>query len=212
MTAYGALTKTDMAYRLIRSQILSGELAPETSIDQEVLARSLGLSTTPVREALRRLEAERLVNTRAHRDTVVARASAADLEEVYLVRLQLDPLAASLAAKHASKEAREKLRALAHTKVGDGAIEQLDFNRALHREIYNACGNKTLIEILERLWDQSDRYRMITIAHEHSSQIAIREHEAIVEAVCAGNARLAAKLTRQHVADSLDRIRREAGA
>jgi DNA-binding GntR family transcriptional regulator len=210
MTAFEAMTKTDLAYRLIRAQILNGELAPETSLDQEVLARSLGLSTTPVREALRRLESERLVRTRAHRDTIVAPASVADLEEVYLVRLQLDPLAASLAAKNASQAVKDKLRELVRTPVRVNATEELDSNRVLHREIYGACGNSVLVEILDRLWDQSDRFRMITISHSHTSKLAAREHEAIVAAVCDGSSRLASTLMRQHVADSLERVRRTA--
>lgn len=210
MTNFAAMKKSELAYKLIREQILSGERAPGSSIDQEVLAKSLGLSTTPVREALRRLESERLVNTRAHRETVVAPASVADLEHVYQVRLQLDPLAASLAAENVTPEVRDKLRKMIETPVDGTPTGELDFNRALHSEIYSACGNPVLVEILDRLWDQSDRYRMITIAHEHSSDIPVREHEAIVDAVRDGDSRLAARLMRQHVADSLARIREAA--
>lgn len=201
------MKKSELAYKLIRAQILSGERAPGSSIDQEVLAKSLGLSTTPVREALRRLESERLVNTRAHRDTVVAPVSAADLEHVYQVRLQLYPLAASLAAGNLSPEIKDNLRRMIETSVEGMAADELDYNRALHSEIYSACGNPVLVEILDRLWDQSDRYRMITIARERSSNVALREHGAIVDAVLDGNSRLAARLMREHVADSLARIR-----
>ena len=210
MANFAAMKKSELAYKLIREQILSGERAPGSPIDQEVLAKSLGLSTTPVREALRRLESERLVNTRAHRDTVVAPVSAADLEHVYQLRLQLDPLAAALAAKNVSPSIKESLERLIETSVGEMATAELDFNRELHSEIYSACGNPVLVEILDRLWDQSDRYRMITIARERSSNIALREHAAIVDAVLEGNSRLAARLMRQHVADSLARIREAA--
>src|SRR6202000_1927950 len=131
------VTKNELAYLQIREKILEGDLPPEMSLDREALARPLGLSTTPVREALRRLESERLVYTRAHRDTVVASASPEDLENVYRVRLHLDPLAAALAAKNASSEVRAKLKKTLEIDPHMTATEELDFNRTLHREIYS---------------------------------------------------------------------------
>src|SRR5260370_37031073 len=92
-TPIRALTKADLAYQQIRQRILEGELAPETSLDQEALAKWLGLSTTPVREALRRLEAELLAVSRAHRDTVGAALAVAMAEEVYARRRSLEPVA-----------------------------------------------------------------------------------------------------------------------
>src|ERR1700722_4573098 len=134
-----AVTKTDLAYLQIRQKILEGELPPEMSLDQEALAQSLGLSTTPVREALRRLESERLVVNRAHRDTIVAPLSLGGVEEVFAVRLSLDPLAVSLAATHASDSEREGFRALSgqHPPKND-QVASVYFNRHLHRSIYAA--------------------------------------------------------------------------
>src|SRR5262245_40634132 len=97
-----ALTKTDLAYWHVRQEILEGTLAPGSALDQEALAARLGLSTTPVREALRRLESEHLVRSRAHRDTVVAELSPTLLADTYAVRLTLDPLAVMMTAKTAS--------------------------------------------------------------------------------------------------------------
>src|ERR1700741_2434472 len=128
------VTKTDLAYLQIRQKILEGDLPPEMSLDQEALAQSLGLSTTPVREALRRLESERLVVSRAHRDTIVAPLSLDTMEEGVAVRLSLDPLAASLAATHASDSERERIRVLSgqHPSEDDPVIS-VYFNRHLHR-------------------------------------------------------------------------------
>ena len=202
------VTKTDLAYLQIRQKILEGDLPPEMSLDQEALAQSLGLSTTPVREALRRLESERLIVSRAHRDTVVAPLSLDTMEEVFAVRLSLDPLAASLAAAHADDSGRERIRALSRQhQPEDDPVSSVYFNRHLHRSIYAASGNTTLVEILDSLWDLSDRYRLIISKSVAGIAMAGEEHSAIVSAVLDGSPDRAAKLMREHVAASLNQIR-----
>jgi DNA-binding GntR family transcriptional regulator len=202
------VTKTDLAYLQIRQKILEGDLPPEMSLDQEALAQSLGLSTTPVREALRRLESERLVVSRAHRDTVVAPLSLDTMEEVFAVRLSLDPLAASLAAAHADDSGQERIRALSRQHPPeDDPVSSVYFNRRLHRSVYAASGNTTLVEILDSLWDLSDRYRLIISKSVAGIAMASEEHSAIVSAVLDGSPDRAAKLMREHVAASLNQIR-----
>lgn len=203
-----ALTKTDNAYQQLRARILSGEFAPGTSLDQEALAAELGLSTTPVREALRRLESERLVISRAHRDTVVTPVSITLLEEVYAIRLKLDPMAVGLTARHAdASDIAEMQRLLKEDLSGASAADHLYHNRDLHREIYRSCGNSVLVQILDSLWDLSDRYRMITLKDHTTVTSAAVEHAEIVSAIVARDADEAAHLMREHVRQSLGRIR-----
>ena len=202
------VTKTDLAYLQIRRKILEGELAPETSLDQEALADGLGLSTTPVREALRRLESERLVVNRAHRDTVVAPLSRETVEEVYAARLSLDPLAAALAAARASGEERARILALSKEEaVKDDAVSHVYLNRHLHRSVYAASGNTVLVDILDSLWDLSDRYRLIISKDNTVIKAAKEEHAAIVSAVMEADPDRAAGLMREHLAGSLQQIR-----
>lgn len=202
------LTKADMAYWQVRQEILDGTLAPGTRLDQEALATRLGLSTTPVREALRRLESERLVVGRAHRDAFVAKLSPELLEDTYAVRLKLDPFAVSLAAKSAKPEELETIAELARVMPPDDPAEQLQHNRALHRAIYCSCGNEVLIEILDLLWDRSDRYRLITIKEERDADNTRNEHVEIADALTAGNGKLAAKLMTVHLTKSYELILR----
>lgn len=207
-TPIRAVTKSDLAYQQIRQKILEGALAPGMSLDQEALAGWLGLSTTPVREALRRLESERLVVSRAHRDTVVAPLSLETVEQVYAVRLSLDPLAVSLAAARADGAERARILALSQEKpVQDDPVANVALNRRLHRAIYAASGNVVLTEILDSLWDLSDRYRVI-ISKDHTAiNVAQNEHAAIVSAVLEGDPDRAAELMRDHLAASLQQIR-----
>ena len=201
------LTKTDMAYWQVRQEILDGTLAPGTSLDQEALATRLGLSTTPVREALRRLESERLVIGRAHRDTFVAELSRELLADTYDVRLTLDPMAVSLATKAAKNAELQVIGDLARVQPSDDPVEQLQQNRALHRAIYSACGNEVLIGVLDLLWDRSDRYRLITIKEERDPTYLRHEHVGIADAVTARNGRLAARLTKAHLMKSFQLIK-----
>ena len=204
-----ALTKTDLAYLSIRQKILEGEFPPGTSVDQEALAAELGLSTTPVREALRRLEAERLVVGRAHRDTIVAPLSLETLEEVYAIRLCLDPLAARLAAELATPEERDRMRELAgeQSAENEDPVAHLHRNRQLHRAIYASCRNALLIDYLDSLSDLSDRYRLVALKDTFTIKLAQKEHEDIVSAVVESNADLAAQLMLEHTAESLRKIR-----
>ena len=203
-----ALTKADVAYRQIRREIVEGVLLPGALIDQEALALRLELSTTPVREALRRLESEELIINRPHRKTVVAPLSFTQLEQTYAVRLALDPLAAAFAATQATEEERARMKELRERyPEGRDPVAHLHHNRLLHRAIYAACGNKVLIQTLDVLWDRSDRYRMATLKDNSTIGLAKGEHAAIVEAVLKGDGKRAADLMSEHVADSLQRIR-----
>lgn len=207
------LTKTELAYRQIRQEIIEGKLKPNSVIDQEALAERLGLSTTPIREALRLLESENLVINRRHRNTVVTPLDYDMLEETYVVRLALDPLAVSMAAQHATETDRELIKKLAEEVHELGTPdENLHANRRLHRAIYAASGNTVLTAILDTLWDRTDRYRMVTLGNETQAQIAEHEHQSIVDAVLAGDARRASRLMREHVGSSLPRIRAAARA
>jgi DNA-binding GntR family transcriptional regulator len=201
-------TKADAAYVHIRRAILEGQLAPGSLLDQELLATTLGLSTTPVREALRRLEMERLVLSRAHRDTIVAPLSLGLLEETYALRLVLDPMAAALSAKHMPDEQAQGLLTLI---AGESApmpiVEQMHLNRRFHRAIYSACANSVLVSQLESLWDMTDRYRLVTLKQVGTSEVARAEHQEIAELVISRNPEAVHALMEKHVSDSLQRIR-----
>lgn len=202
------VTKTDLAYEQIREAILDGRFKPGSTLDQEVLAEQLDLSTTPVREALRRLESERLVVRRAHRDTIVAPLSKEMLEETFTIRLALDPMAASLAAQHATAQERKTLEGFLHVdEPAPKPSDRVNTHRQLHRAIYGASHNEILIEMLESLWNIVDRYRLVTLQLGAIAPPIHRDHEALVEAVVAGRAREATKLMREHTVDGIQAIR-----
>jgi DNA-binding GntR family transcriptional regulator len=191
-------SKSGAVYVELRRRILEGDLQPGSPLNQEQLAAELGVSTTPLREALRRLDSEGLVTLSAHREASVAPLAPDGLLSIYEVREDLDALAASLAAERHSEADATAIRK-AVDRLGTGSQRnQLALNRAFHAAIYRACGNPVLIEILDSLWDQSDRYRRAVgfMATEHT---IVEEHREIAEAVLAGQGKQSADLMRRHI-------------
>ncbi|HEY3922325.1 MAG TPA: GntR family transcriptional regulator [Gaiellaceae bacterium] len=199
------LTKAELAYARVRELVLTGALEPGSTLNQEMLARELGISTTPLREALGRLESEGLVELGAHRDARVSPLTAEEARDLLELRLSLDPLAARLAAERrtdadleALDSAAAELRPLDH----DPDVATLATHRRFHAAIYHASHNELLIETLDGLWDRADRYRRlaldITPKPERRVRVA-KEHAGLVLAIRRGLPDVAAELMRKHI-------------
>ncbi|GAA1002365.1 GntR family transcriptional regulator [Acrocarpospora pleiomorpha] len=202
-------TKADYAYVRVKELILSGELIPGSVIAQAQLARGIGISTTPLREALRRLKSEGLVELDAHRDARVAPLAAEEARDLLEMRRSLDPLAVALAAERRTKSDIAEIRATVEglkPLPGNPAYEQLVAHRKFHAALYFASHNDLLIQVLDSLWDKADRYRRFALQVERSQEARDRkaaEHEALVEYVIAGDAESAAAVMREHIDTSL---------
>lgn len=203
------VTKSELAYNRVREKILSGEFAPGSVINQAALAKTIGLSTTPLREALRRLKAEGLVELDAHRDARVTDLKAEEARDLFEVRRSLDPLAAALAAQRRTKadiaEIRDTAQGLEPLSANPG-VAHLLHHRRFHAAIYRASHNELLIETLEGLWDKADRYRRLALEVERAPEELTRktdEHRMLMESVIAGDDETAAGVMREHIDTSL---------
>jgi len=204
----GAVTKTEHAYAWIRNQILSGAFEPGRALDQETLASDLGVSTTPLREALRRLESEQLVINRAHRDTIVSPIARETLEEAFAVRLEVEPLGTRLATMHATEAELADIVKYSESRPADNdPLTLLQYNGNIHRGIYRASHNSVLIRVLDSLSDLIDRYRAMTFRRDGAAAAAHRNHARILEAMVEREPELAASLMREHVAFGFERMR-----
>jgi len=201
------MTKSETAYRTLRDRILSGDFAPGQVLQQRELASDLGISTTPLREALRRLMTEGLVDLDSHRDARIADLRAEQARDLLELRLALDPLAASLAAQRRTTEDLAQMRsALAGLEplAGRPTLEQLAAHRRFHRAVYSAGHNDLLVASLEQLWDQSDRYRLFALSEDRPvADDKTQEHRALVEAIADRDADTAADVMRAHIGTSL---------
>jgi DNA-binding GntR family transcriptional regulator len=211
MTEPAALfaTKSEFAYMRVRELILSGELEPGAVINQAILARQIGISTTPLREALKRLKQQGLVELDAHRDARVAPLDAEEARDLLEVRRSLDPLAASLAADRRTKQDVAEMRASLEgldALPSNPTVQQLVAHRRFHSAVYGASHNALLVETLDGLWDTADRYRRHGLQVERSPEeraLKAREHTLLFEAIVEGDADTAADVMRVHIETSL---------
>ena len=213
----GFATKSDLAYARVRELVLSGELAPGAVMPQAVLARTIGISTTPLREALRRLKQEGLVELDAHRDARVRPLDVTEARDRLELRRSLDPLAASLAAQRRTDDDLGEVRAALdglEALSSSPSAGQLESHHRFHAAVHRASHNSLLVQTLDGLWVKTDRYRRHGLepgrtAEERDARAT--EHRLLYEAVRDGDAEAAADLMRRHVetslgARSLDRL------
>jgi DNA-binding GntR family transcriptional regulator len=202
-------TKSDLAYTRVRALILTGQLEPGAVLPQATLARTIGMSTTPLREALRRLRQEGLVTLDAHRDARVAPLDATEARELVELRQSLDPLAASLAASRRTEEELAEIGAVLaglESLSAHPSLEQLEHHRRVHAAIYRAAHNTLLADALDGLWDKNDRYRVHALEDERDERDRVRsadEHRSLFAAIRDGDSKTAADVMRRHVAASL---------
>jgi DNA-binding GntR family transcriptional regulator len=203
------MTKSDLAYTRVRGLILSGQLAPGAVLPQVALAQTIGMSTTPLREALRRLKQEGLVELDAHRDARVRALDAAEARDLLELRGSLDPLAASLAAERRTEDdlaaVRAAFDALQALSTRPSA-SQLESHHRFHAAIHRASHNALLVEVLDGLWVKTDRYRRHGLEAGRSDderEARATEHRLLFEAVRDGDPETAAAVMRRHVESSL---------
>jgi DNA-binding GntR family transcriptional regulator len=207
--APGFATKSDFAYTRLRELILSGDLRPGAVLPQAALAQTIGISTTPLREALRRLKQEGLVDLDAHRDARVRPLDAAEARDLLELRGSLDPLAAALAAQRRTEDDLTDLRAALDgldALPAHPSAAQLDSHHRFHAAIHRASHNALLVETLDGLWVKTDRYRRHGLEAGRSDEerdARAAEHRRLFEAVRDGDADTAADLMRRHVETSL---------
>jgi DNA-binding GntR family transcriptional regulator len=196
----------DRVYAALRARILSGDLHRGRKLRQEALAEELGVSRTPLREALRRLAAEGLVEFHANRGAHVADLEHEDVRSAYEARLALEPGAARLAAaRRSAQELRAMRAAVAAQERGE---DWLETSRAFHLALVRASGNEYLIRLAEALWvpaiAQAIYEQQLTAPDRRAADLD--EHERITAAIAAGDAELADGLTRRHIESSLGQL------
>jgi DNA-binding GntR family transcriptional regulator len=197
----GAATTADAAYQALRQSILRGDLAAGERLRSDALASELQVSRTPVREALRKLEAEGLVE-RSGAGLIVREFSEKDLTELFYVREALEGMAARLAAENATPSDIAEIRELlddmdAVQQRGDiAALRPL--TGELHRAIYRAAHNDRLLQTLKGLLEHFRQVQTSSLYVEGRPAEALREHRAVFAAIEARDADTAEQLARAH--------------
>ena len=195
----------DVVFNTLRQAILKGELEPGERLMEITLANKLGVSRTPIREAIRKLELEGLVNMIPRKGAVVASISEKDMRDVLEVRITLEELAVRLAVKNMNEEdimhLREAGKAFENAVIAKDIVNIVDADVAFHDIIYNRTGNKRLIQIINNLREQMYRYRLEYIKDARSHSILISEHNDIIESIVKKNVEEAQKAVREHISN-----------
>ncbi len=193
---------SDVAYRTLRDAIMQGLLDEGARLTDRRIAESLKLSRTPVREALQRLESEGFVRSVPRIGLVVAEVTPQDIEDVYVIRIALEGVAARLAAQHASTADITLLRQInehladATRKRDLPALQSL--NKQFHEAIYEAARNPRLATLLNTLHDMVQRLKRSTLSVPERADEALKEHEMVIGAIQARDPERAESLAREH--------------
>ena len=179
----------DVVFNTLRSAILTGKLEPGERLMEIALANKLGVSRTPIREAIRKLELEGLVIMTPRKGAEVARITEKDLQDVLEVRESLENLATELACERITGEEIEDLKikneafreAVEKGKADFSELAELDV--AFHDVIFNASKNSRLIQILSNLREQMYRYRLEYLKNPEYDNLLVKEHDLITDAV-----------------------------
>jgi DNA-binding GntR family transcriptional regulator len=194
----------ERAYVAIRDQLIMLDIRPSEPIDDDVLARTLGVGRTPVREALKRLEVDRLVVSFPRRGTFATGMDITDLAHISEIRVQLEPLAARRAAERAPREARAELVETA-TAIADLDVSAIDhtelmrWDLTVHRAIYRAAGNPHLEDVLVRYDNLATRIFCLFLDRLDTVDEHVEEHVELLRAIADGDADRAEELAREHV-------------
>jgi DNA-binding GntR family transcriptional regulator len=194
----------DIVVEILREAILDGVLKPSAWLRETELAQELSVSRTPIREAFRRLAAEGLVDITAHQGAMVAPMTIDNILEVYVVRENLEGLAARLAARHRSPEHLSRLeRALEEMRRaiagGKASAELASLNLMFHKVIREASANHLLERFLGQVEHAVRRFGATTFQSPGRAEEAVEEHGRIVEAIAAGDAEGAEKFALDHM-------------
>ncbi len=205
MIEHKSISISQQVFENLERDILSGKYERGDVLTELKLCEELGVSRTPVREALKRLAQEHIIEM-SPKGAVVIGISYEDIRVIYEVRKRIEGMAAAMAAENATDEDIENLRAIVDlqefytTKEKTDSIKEED--NEFHAKLYSMCKSAPLADTLEMLHKKVVKYRKISISDTHRAKDSLKEHRAIFEAVASHDAPLAEKLAAAHVANA----------
>lgn len=191
----------DLVYEQIKNGILEGDFIPGQKLNQDELANEMGISRMPVRDALKRLTNDGLIENRAHKGFIVTRFTLETLADVLYVRSILESQAILLAENTFIKGDIERLNTIQRqseieTKNGN-LIKVRELNRQFHFALYSSIPSKLLLEHIERLWDRFPNYAMYTKLNNAKNSLGT--HQKIIDFITASKFKEAAEEMRLHI-------------
>jgi DNA-binding GntR family transcriptional regulator len=197
-------------YNTIRDKILSGDYHESEELKENTIATELGVSRTPVREALRQLELEGLVSITPNKGASVTGITKKDIHDIYMIRSYLEGLCTKWACENitnAQIEALEEILYLSDFHSRRSHFEQMvDLDNKFHDLIYKASGSKILNHVLSDFHQYVERVRKITLSRPYRAEQSSKEHAAIVEALKKRDGELAEDLAHEHMMNTIQNL------
>lgn len=200
----------DIIYNQLKKMIIELEYEPEKMIGEEMLTSKLGVSRTPLRQALYRLELEGLVVRKSNGRMHVAPVSIDEAEEIFRVREVLEGLVAREATKNITKEQlsrmEDTLELMDRAAQDNRKFDTIQYGSEFHHYLYEPCNNQTAVHFLSQLNSRLERYRRLGGYKnpKYMPMLPVKEHQAIFQAIVQGDADLAEQVMRSHIKRSLN--------
>lgn len=213
ITNLSSRSLSERVFEEIQNSILNGELTPGEPLPEIKLSEELGVSRTPVREAIGKLELEGLVKSIPNRGTLVIGISEKDIDDIYMIRMYIEGLAAKWASQNVTDQQLEQLRGIVEleefyvNKKDIWQVWQLDSK--FHQLLYEASGSHILKHMLSDLHHFIQRIREISIRKPGRAGPSVTEHRNILEAIEKHDGELAEKLTYEHIRNAHQNIQKE---
>ena len=205
---YDLLSKK--VYRILKKEIIKGSLKPGSKVLEGRIAEQIGISRTPVREAIRELAAEGFVTLSPNQGVVVRSVSAENIREVLQIHSVLEGLAARLSCEVINEEDLKELENYVNkmeklaNKKDPLAYSEVDLK--FHELIVNNCGNKRLIQMRKNISDQAQRYRISSLRTRGRLKESLKEHQKILEAFKTKDPKKADNISQKHIQNALKNI------
>ncbi len=200
----------DMVFDVLMSAIMMGQLSPGERLLEVQLAEEMGVSRTPVREAIRRLELEGFVVMVPRKGAYVAGLSVNDIESVYEIRTALETLAVRLAAQRMEDEDYQYLEELSlemrETWQGGNVENWVGLDAKFHEALYKFSRNERLVQLMSNVMEQISRYRIISLANMQVRHNSLAEHEMLIEALRNRDSEAAAAAVAKHIENTKDSL------
>lgn len=197
-------------YHLLKTEIVKGFLKPGEKLLEEKIAEQLGVSRTPIREALKQLAAEGFVKMIPNQGVMVNKISIKDIQEVLQIRGVLEGLAARLATELIKEEEikvlEEYIKQMEYYTNKNDFLAFSEIDAEFHELILNVCENSWLIQIRRNLSDQAHRYRIRSLSVPGRLKYSLKEHQEILKALKRKDSEQADRLSQKHIKNVIDNI------
>ncbi len=203
------ISLADQVFENLENDILSGKYARGELLTESKLSQSMGVSRTPIREALRRLSQEHIIEE-SGKGSVVVGITESDLEDIFFIRKKIEPTAAALAAQSRTDEQLEYLREAVEFQefyLGKKDADKIkSMDSRFHETIYRMSGSNVLSDVLIPLHKKIQKYRRASISNKSRAQASVKEHRDIFEAIAAGDAEKAKELVEKHLENAYNHM------